>query len=96
MAKVDNSKSPGVTKLMTDSSGRGWIERETDSRPNMENFKNPDKIAGNYYPITNRASIESETEKMTIITDRAHGGASLSPGSLELMIQGGLQRFRIV
>ena len=72
---------------MTDSSGRGWIKRQTDSRPNIKDFKTPNKISGNYYPITNRASIESKNEKMTILTDRSHGGASLSVGSLEIMLQ---------
>ena len=60
-----------------------------DFRPNIHNFEQTDTIAGNYWPIASYARI-SDTEdgkQMTVFTDRAHGGGSLSVGSLEIMVQ---------
>ena len=90
---VDNSILTGVqtnhTLLKTDSSGRFWIDRVTDYRPNIAGFKQTDPIAGNYYPMTTRARIENQRKQefFTVFTDRSHGTASLHTGQLELMIQ---------
>ena len=48
---------------------------------------NKDRIAGNYYPVTNRVRIQDSKKFFTIFTDRTHGGTSLEKGHLELMVQ---------
>jgi len=47
-----------------------------------------DPIAGNYYPITCTAFIRDTESDMqfTVLTDRTHGGGSLSSGELEIML----------
>lgn len=43
-------------------------------------------VAGNYYPITARATLADATLTLGVVTDRAQGAASLSPGQLEVMV----------
>ena len=43
-------------------------------------------MASNYYPITSHISINDSNNRLTILTDRAQGGASLYDGELELML----------
>ena len=55
---VNNTSTEGnVTVMETDSSGRGWIKRVKDYRPNIDNYKNVYPIAENYYPVTSRVRI---------------------------------------
>ena len=62
-----------------------------DFRPNIHNFEQTEAIAGNYWPIASYARISDtalkDGKEMTVFTDRAHGGGSLSVGSLEIMVQ---------
>ena len=44
-------------------------------------------IAGNYYPVNAAIYVEDEESSMAVLNDRTQGGASLSPGSIELMVQ---------
>jgi len=47
-----------LTLMETDSSGRGWIKRIKNYRPNIDGYQNVYPIAGNYYPVTSRVRIE--------------------------------------
>ena len=90
MVLTESSVQSNHTLLKTDSSGRFWIERVTDFRPNIVNFTQTDPIAGNYYPLVNRARIQNQRhdpESLTIFVDRSHGAASLSTGQVEIMVQ---------
>ena len=91
MILTDHPSEPqsNHTLLKTDSSGRFWIDRVTDFRPNIANFTQTDPIAGNYYPLVNRARIENQraNQSVTVYVDRSHGCASLSTGQIEIMIQ---------
>ncbi len=43
-------------------------------------------MAGNYYPVSTGAYIEDGDLRLSLLTDRSVGGASLFSGSLELML----------
>lgn len=64
----------------TDSNGREMLRRVRDHREFAEN------ITRNYYPITAKIAIEDETRRVSLLTDRAHGGSSLIDGSMEIMV----------
>uniref|UniRef100_A0A1X7VJH7 Alpha-mannosidase n=1 Tax=Amphimedon queenslandica TaxID=400682 RepID=A0A1X7VJH7_AMPQE len=72
----------------TDSNGRETIKRMRDYLPLYPFYKRTEPVAGNYYPITSRAFIRDEDSnlQLTVLTDRAQGGSSLTDGTLELMI----------
>jgi len=46
-------------------------------------------VEGNYYPVTTMAFIEDKKsgQRLSLLVDRSHGAASLSSGSLEVMIE---------
>jgi hypothetical protein len=76
----------GTPVVYTDDSGLEYQRRIT----NLTYYAD-DPVAGNYYPISTSAFITDETkpagERLTLITDRAHGAASLLKGQLEVMVQ---------
>ncbi|XP_075438214.1 lysosomal alpha-mannosidase-like, partial [Ascaphus truei] len=43
-------------------------------------------VAGNYYPVNSRIYIKDRDVQLTVLTDRSQGGASITDGSLELMV----------
>ena len=45
-------------------------------------------IPGNYYPVVNSAYIQDTTKdiRLTTLTSHSHGGASLSPGQMEIVL----------
>jgi len=72
-------------KFYTDSNGREMQERTRDFRPTWKlNVTQP--IAGNYYPVNAVAYIKDAASQLTVLNDRAQGGASILDGSLEIMI----------
>ncbi|XP_055848477.1 lysosomal alpha-mannosidase isoform X1 [Episyrphus balteatus] len=76
-------KSNGM--FYTDSNGREMMKRKRNHRDTW-NVKLLEEEAGNYYPITTKIALEDDEARMAILVDRAQGGASLSDGSLELMV----------
>jgi hypothetical protein len=48
-------------------------------------------VAGNYYPITGAAFVRGSHKQMSVVNDRAQGGASLRPGEIEIMVHRRLQ-----
>ena len=74
-------------EFYTDANGRQILKRRINSRETFElTIKEP--VAGNYYPINSQIFIKDEKEdkQLTVLVDRAQGGASLNDGQLELMI----------
>ncbi|KAI5636839.1 lysosomal alpha-mannosidase [Phthorimaea operculella] len=71
----------------TDSNGRQNIKRIRNLRPQFEPL-NIDQVAGNYYPVTSRISIQDLSSRVcfSVFTDRAQGGTSLSDGEIDLMV----------
>ena len=43
-------------------------------------------MSGNYYPVDSSIYLEDATRRLTIVTDRSQGGASLRDGEIELMV----------
>lgn len=72
-------------EFFTDSNGRQLLKRKLDFRPQW-NLTLAEPVPGNYYPVTNEIYIENGDTRMTILTDRSEGGASLVEGEVELML----------
>ena len=77
--------------VYTDANGREFQERLKNYRPTWD-LRNgngeSEPVSGNYYPITAGAYIKDTKKGMqlTVLTDRAQGGASLASGQLEFMV----------
>ncbi|KAI3500943.1 hypothetical protein L1887_36772 [Cichorium endivia] len=69
----------------TDSNGRDFIKRVRDFRTDWELQVN-EPVAGNYYPINLGAYVRDESMELSVLVDRAVGGASLVDGQIELML----------
>jgi len=72
----------------TDTNGLEMLQRKTDFRPTWPlNITEP--IAENYYPMNSAAYIEdtSADSRLTLLSDRSHGAASIIDGELEVMMQ---------
>lgn len=72
--------------FFTDSNGRHFIKRVRDSRPSWE-LDVFEPVAGNYYPVNAAMYIQDNSTSLAVVVDRSQGGASLSSGSVELMVQ---------
>ncbi|XP_033225298.1 lysosomal alpha-mannosidase-like [Belonocnema kinseyi] len=74
-------------EFSTDSNGREMLKRTINKRAtwNLDLFE---PIAGNYYPVTTKISLNDVNRKLklAVLTDRAEGGSSLRDGEIELMI----------
>lgn len=71
----------------TDSNGREMVKRQFNARPSSyPELKVTEPVAGNYYPINAMASIDDGKTEFAVLTEVTQGGASLSDGSLELMV----------
>jgi len=78
-----NIQSNGT--LYTDANGRELQVRNLNYRPSWKlNVTEP--VAGNYYPVNALATINDTNAQFTVVTDRSQGAASLSSGSLEVMV----------
>ncbi|XP_077246592.1 alpha-mannosidase-like isoform X2 [Tasmannia lanceolata] len=69
----------------TDSNGRDFLKRVRDYRADWP-LQVHQPIAGNYYPINLGIYIADEKSELSVLVDRATGGASLKDGQLELML----------
>jgi hypothetical protein len=71
----------------TDSNGREFITRQKNFRPTWD-LTVFEPVAGNYYPVNAAIFVEDSTgtSALAIATDRSQGGASLSDGSIDLMV----------
>lgn len=79
---------PQLGELWTDANGRAMIRRLRKGRFSFDS-KYADGIAANYYPITAAAVLQdpgAAGAALTVLTDRAHGAASLRAGELEIML----------
>ncbi|KAI5636838.1 alpha mannosidase middle domain-containing protein [Phthorimaea operculella] len=72
-------------EFYTDSNGRQMLKRKLGFRPQW-NVTLAEPVAGNYYPIVNKISIQNDRQKVSVITDRSEGGSSLEEGSIEVML----------
>ncbi|XP_054258367.1 lysosomal alpha-mannosidase isoform X2 [Macrosteles quadrilineatus] len=69
----------------TDSNGREMLRRVMDERPTYT-VKLEEPLAGNYYPVNTRISVQDPLTRFSIITDRSQGGTSMHNGDIELML----------
>ncbi|XP_060071778.1 lysosomal alpha-mannosidase-like [Ylistrum balloti] len=71
----------------TDANGREILQRRYNHRDTWT-LNQTEDVAGNYYPVNTRIFLRDEARNIqfTVLTDRSQGGASLRPGSLELMV----------
>lgn len=72
-------------KFWTDANGREMIKRTRDFRPTWK-LNQTEAAAGNYYPLTAAMYIQDGSRQLTVLTDRAQGGASLHSGQMEVMV----------
>ena len=82
---VDNRDSSGRTTWVTDANGMEMQSRTFNYRPSWP-LKVIEPVAGNYYPVNVAAGMFGGEEGMMVVTDRSQSAASLSKGSLEMMI----------
>eukprot|EP00245_Coleochaete_scutata_P006046 TRINITY_DN20159_c0_g1_i1.p1 TRINITY_DN20159_c0_g1~~TRINITY_DN20159_c0_g1_i1.p1 ORF type:complete len:1052 (-),score=194.38 TRINITY_DN20159_c0_g1_i1:847-4002(-) len=71
--------------LYTDSNGRDMIKRVLNHRDTWD-LEVYEPVAGNYYPINAAAYLGDDKTQLSVLTDRSLGGASLSNGSMEIML----------
>uniref|UniRef100_A0A166HRS0 Alpha-mannosidase n=1 Tax=Daucus carota subsp. sativus TaxID=79200 RepID=A0A166HRS0_DAUCS len=83
-AKISTALKTNKT-FYTDSNGRDFIRRVRDYREDWDLQVNQ-PIAGNYYPINLGIYAKDEKMELSVLVDRAVGGASLVDGQIELML----------
>ena len=87
-----NSSSSTLPAIETDSNGYLMMHRVTNQTQWAENaqaYRVTMPVAGNYYPLSGTpgaARISGPNGGLTVLTDTAHGAASLQPGWLEVML----------
>ncbi|KAL8111174.1 hypothetical protein AgCh_026780 [Apium graveolens] len=69
----------------TDSNGRDFLKRVRDYREDWP-LKVNQPVAGNYYPLNLGIFTNDSKSELSILVDRAAGGASIKDGELELML----------
>jgi len=69
----------------TDSNGRDMQKRVLNFRPTWT-LNVTDPVSGNFYPVDSAIFLKDAKTQLTVVTDRAQGGASLRNGELELMV----------
>nr|CAD2164236.1 unnamed protein product [Meloidogyne enterolobii] len=79
---IEGFKSSQV--FWTDANGRQMIKRKRNDPERF--YEGSEPAAGNYFPVNSRIWIEDSSDRMTILTDRSQGGASLNDGQIELML----------
>lgn len=83
-------------RFFTDSNGRDFLRRDRDKRSDWD-LKVTEPVAGNYYPLNlgiylHQAADQAGAADVSVLVDRAVGGASLRDGQLELMLHRRLLR----
>ncbi|CAK7334227.1 unnamed protein product [Dovyalis caffra] len=69
----------------TDSNGRDFLKRIRDHRADWSLSVNQ-PVAGNYYPLNLGIFMMDKKSELSVLVDRATGGASIEDGQLELML----------
>ncbi|KDP43185.1 hypothetical protein JCGZ_22737 [Jatropha curcas] len=69
----------------TDSNGRDFLKRIRDYRADWNLSVNQPQ-AGNYYPLNLGLFITDKKSELSLLVDRATGGASIKDGQVELML----------
>lgn len=73
-------------EFYTDANGRQTLKRKIDFRLDYD-YTVTEPIAANYYPVNSHIYLKNVFgDQLTVVTDRAQGGASLKDGQLELMV----------
>ncbi|KAJ8008058.1 hypothetical protein DPEC_G00100830 [Dallia pectoralis] len=65
--------------LFTDDNGYQMMKRPYRTFPN-------NTVARNFYPMVRTAYIEDDSSRLVLLSERAHGVSSQSPGELEVML----------
>ncbi|XP_059293041.1 alpha-mannosidase isoform X1 [Lycium ferocissimum] len=71
--------------LYTDSNGRDFLKRVRDHRADWD-LQVTQPVAGNYYPVNLGMYITDNKSELSVLVDRATGGASIKDGEIELML----------
>ncbi|XP_062109674.1 alpha-mannosidase-like [Humulus lupulus] len=69
----------------TDSNGRDFLKRVRDYREDWS-LSVTQPVAGNYYPLNLGIFMADKKSELSVLVDRATGGASIAGGQLELML----------
>ncbi|XP_065878409.1 alpha-mannosidase isoform X2 [Euphorbia lathyris] len=69
----------------TDSNGRDFLKRIRDHRADWNLSVNQPQ-AGNYYPLNLGMYVADKKSELSVLVDRAVGGASITDGQVELML----------
>ncbi|GAB4847549.1 hypothetical protein Ancab_026609 [Ancistrocladus abbreviatus] len=69
----------------TDSNGRDFLKRILNYREDW-NLTVNEPVAGNYYPINLGIYVVDDKSELSVLVDRAAGGASIEEGEVELML----------
>ncbi|PON89356.1 Glucoamylase [Trema orientale] len=69
----------------TDSNGRDFLKRVRDYREDWP-LQVTQPVAGNYYPLNLGIFTADKKSELSVLVDRATGGASIKDGQLELML----------
>nr|XP_016455893.1 PREDICTED: alpha-mannosidase isoform X1 [Nicotiana tabacum] len=69
----------------TDSNGRDFLKRVRDYRADWD-LQVTQPVAGNYYPVNLGMYIADNRSELSVLVDRATGGASNNDGEIELML----------
>eukprot|EP01156_Anaeramoeba_ignava_P009750 Anaeramoba_ignava/a462_222.p1 GENE.a462_222~~a462_222.p1 ORF type:complete len:1193 (-),score=426.68 a462_222:53-3631(-) len=76
-----------VTRFITSIPSEGVFYQTNNDLEIMKRVYNSSEcITENYYPFTGACWIEDSNQRLTIITDRAHGITSIESGVIEVMI----------
>ncbi len=94
IARYSTSIIKNGGKFFSDSNGRQFVGRTLGNHSVFGNDNGCDiePVASNFYPVNTAMFIEDDELSFSVLVDRSQGGASLSDGSLEFMIQRRLLR----
>lgn len=79
---MSDIQSNGV--FYTDANSRQFMKRTLNTYSFPHDVTEP--LAGNYYPVTSSIYLKDDTHQLTVLNDRAQGGASFSNGNIDLMV----------
>jgi lysosomal alpha-mannosidase len=80
-----SAKIASNSLLFTDAQGGEMQQRQLNYRPTWRLHVN-EPVAGNYFPKNSAAYIQDGSTRLTLVTDRSSGVASLADGQLENMV----------
>ncbi|KAH3763973.1 lysosomal alpha-mannosidase [Pelomyxa schiedti] len=94
ISTTDKNGKEVIVKIQSPISSAGFLYTDTHNLEFQKREYNvlygkyimDNDISGNYYPISSAAYIQDDNLMLAILPDRAQGAASLTNGSLEVMI----------